>query len=82
MEGWIKHDRKSYMRRKSMYKRKTKDIWQLITDYGNGSEVECEYENEEEALEDYKTYKEERKEGFIPTLKSIKLKKRRVKNDV
>lgn len=69
MEGWID----------MAYKRKTKDVWQLITDYGYGKEVECEYEDRDEAKNDYKTYRQERKEDFLPNLVSIELKKRRIK---
>lgn len=61
------------------YKRKTKDIWQLITNYGYGSEIECEYDDEEEALEDFDRYKKEQNEGFLPNLISVMLMKRRIR---
>lgn len=68
MEGWI-----------DMYKRKTKDIWQLITNYGYGSEVECEYEDEKEALADFDKYRKEKNEGYLPSLISVMLMKRRIR---
>lgn len=62
-----------------MYKRKTKDMWQLITNYGYGCEVECEYDNEKEAIEDFDKYRKEQKEGYLPQLISVMLFKRRIK---
>lgn len=61
------------------YVRKTRDIWQLITNYGYGSEVECEYEDEEEALADFAKYRKEKEEGYLPNLISVMLFKRRIK---
>lgn len=62
-----------------MYKRKTKDVWQLITNYGYGTEVECEYEDQKEALDDFERYKKEKTEGFLPNLISMMLFKKRIK---
>ena len=62
-----------------MYKRKTKDVWQLITNYGYGAEIECEYDDEEEALDDFEIYRKEQKEGFLPDLISVMLFKKRIK---
>lgn len=62
-----------------MYKRKTKDVWQLITNYGYGSEVECEYEDKKEALADFAIYRKEKEEGYLPNLISVMLMKRRIK---
>lgn len=61
------------------YKRKTKDVWQLMTNYGYGMEVECEYEDEKEALADFAKYRKEHKKGYLPNLISIMLIKRRIK---
>ena len=62
-----------------MYKRKTKDVWQLITNYGYGKEIECEYEDEKEAIEDFEKYRKEQKEGYLPSLISVMLMKRKIK---
>lgn len=61
------------------YQRKTKDEYDLVTDYGYGKEVECTYDTYKEAYEDYKTYRAERAAGYLPTLQTIQIKKRRVK---
>jgi hypothetical protein len=56
------------------YIRKTKDVYQLITNYGHGEEVEVEYDTLKEAREDKKAYIQNCKE-----LISIKIKKVREK---
>lgn len=40
------------------YVRKTKDVWQLLSNYGYGWECEVEYEDKEEAKADLKSYRE------------------------
>lgn len=60
------------------YKRKTKDIWQLITNYGYGNEVEIESDDYISIKQDYISYKKEKEQGFLPELRILKLKKRRV----
>lgn len=41
-----------------MYKRKTKDVWIIETNYGYGWESESEYDNYEDAKKDLKDYRE------------------------
>lgn len=60
------------------YKRKTKDIWQLITNYGYGNEVEIQSDDYISIKQDYISYKKEKEQGFLPELRILKLKKRRV----
>lgn len=59
------------------YVRKTKDVYQLITNYGYGAEIECVYDDEKEALADYAKYRKEKEEGYLPNLISVMLFKRR-----
>ena len=53
-----------------MYKRKTKDIYELWTNYGYGWECETRATTYAEAKQDYKAYREN-------TNAQIKIKKRR-----
>ena len=53
-----------------MYQRKTKDIYELWTNYGYGWEVEVEEESYAEIKQRYKEYREN-------TNAAIKIKKRR-----
>lgn len=62
-----------------MYKRKTKDEWQLITDYGYGEEVETSFDDKKEADECLITYRTEKMGGYLPSLRSVRLRKKRVK---
>ena len=55
-----------------MYKRKTKSIWCLITDYGYGEEYEVGYDSYKEAKQGKKEYLEN-----ASNLKSIKIKEKR-----
>jgi len=59
------------------YVRKTKDIWELVTDYGYGEEVELWGETYEDVKGDYDAYIKEKTEGYMPELKSIRIRKRR-----
>lgn len=60
------------------YTRKTKDEYDLMTDYGYGEEAECTYNTYAEALADYKTYKNEKAAGYLPELRSVRIKHRLV----
>lgn len=60
------------------YKRKTRDIWQLITNYGYGNEVEIQSDDYMSIKEDYLSYKKEKDAGFLPDLLVLKIQKRRV----
>ena len=40
-----------------MYIRKTKDIWNIEANYGNGWETECSYDTYAEARRDIKEYR-------------------------
>jgi len=53
------------------YTRKTKDIYNIVTNYGYGWEVECTEETYEEAKQRLKEYREN-------TNAQIKLEKKRV----
>lgn len=55
------------------YKRKTHDIYQVVTNYGWGWEVECEEFTLRDALQRYREYKENTNAQVIIT-------KRREKN--
>ncbi len=57
-----------------MYKRKTKDEGQIVTNYGYGREVECVEDTRREAWQRVKEYKENA-QGLI----EIKVFKKRVK---
>lgn len=59
------------------YKRKTKDIYELITNYGYGEEVESWAETYTEIKADYDAYMKEKMAGYMPELKSIRIRKRR-----
>lgn len=59
------------------YIRKTKDVWDLVTDYGYGKEVECTYTDRNEAVTDCQTYIDEKKKGFLPDLRTVYIVKRR-----
>lgn len=59
------------------YIRKTKDVWDLVTDYGYGKEVECTYVDRDEAVTDCQTYINEKKKGFLPELRTVYIVKRR-----
>lgn len=41
-----------------MYKRKTRDVWWLMSNYGYGWECEVTYDNLKEAKDDLKAYRE------------------------
>lgn len=43
------------------YTRKTKDSWDILTNYGYGWEVECSYDNYVEAKRDLADYREHTK---------------------
>ncbi|MCR4991668.1 MAG: hypothetical protein K6A45_01335 [Lachnospiraceae bacterium] len=62
------------------YIRKTHDVWELVTNYGYGEEVECSYDSKKEAKADYAVYRKEKRSGFLPSLLSVSLRKRRVPN--
>ena len=62
------------------YVRKTHDVWELVTNYGYGEEVEVSYDSRKEANADLKVYKREKRLGFLPFLLSVRLRKRRVPN--
>ncbi|MCR5726447.1 MAG: hypothetical protein K6G24_03175 [Lachnospiraceae bacterium] len=64
------------------YMRKTRDIYELVTNYGYGEEVESSYDSRKEALADFKTYKREKRQGFLPSLLSVRLRKKRVPKEV
>ena len=59
------------------YVRKTKDIYELVTNYGYGEEVEAWAETYDEIKGDYDAYVREKTEGYMPELKSIRIRKRR-----
>lgn len=59
------------------YIRKTKDVWDLVTDYGYGKEVECTYADRNEAVADCQTYIDEKKKGFLSDLRTVYIVKRR-----
>lgn len=61
------------------YTRKTKDIYELVTDYGYGEEVEEWAETYDEIKPSYDAYVKEKMEGYMPELKSIRIRKRREK---
>lgn len=63
------------------YVRKTKDVYELITNYGYGEDVECTYDSIKEAREDLRVYLEERRLGYLPELRSIRIKTRRVRKE-
>jgi len=58
----------------AMYKRKTSDIYYLVTNYGYGEEFEVAYDTFKDAKQGKKEYIENCKE-----LKSIKIVKKREK---
>lgn len=59
------------------YTRKTKDIYEMVTNYGYGEEVEMWAETYEEIKGYYDAYIKEKTEGYMPELKSIRIRKRR-----
>lgn len=59
------------------YQKKTKHIYELVTNYGYGEEVESWAETYKEIKEDYDTYIKEKMGGYLPELKSIRIRKRR-----
>ena len=59
------------------YQRKTKDIYELVTNYGYGEEVEYWAETFEEVKGNFDAYIKEKMEGYMPELKSIRIRKRR-----
>lgn len=59
------------------YQRKTKDIYELVTNYGYGEEVESWAETFEEIKGDFDAYIKEKMGGYMPELKSIRIRKRR-----
>ena len=59
------------------YVRKTKDIYELVTNYGYGEEVECSSDDHREIKWDYDRYIAEKTEGYLPELKSVRIRKRR-----
>lgn len=64
------------------YVRKTEDVYEIITDYGYGEEVEASYASAAEMRADYKIYLEERRNGYLPNLISIRARKRRVRKEI
>ena len=63
------------------YIRKTYDVYELVTDYGYGPEAECTYNTRKEAYEDWKTYMNEKKAGYLPQLISCTIRTRRVRKE-
>lgn len=59
------------------YQRKTKDIYELVTNYGYGEEVEMWAETYKEIKGYYNDYIREKMGGYLPELKSIRIRKRR-----
>lgn len=59
------------------HQRKTKDIYELVTNYGYGEEVESWAETYGEIKSDYDAYIKEKMGGYLPELKSIRIRKRR-----
>ena len=55
-----------------MYKRKTRDRWDIMTNYGYGWECECSSYTFAEAKEDFKAYREN-------TTASVRIEKHREK---
>lgn len=53
------------------YTRKTKDIYNIVTNYGYGWEVECTEETYKEAIQRFKEYREN-------TTAQVKLEKKRI----
>lgn len=64
------------------YIRKTRDKFELVTNYGYGEGVECSYDSREEAVADLNAYKNEKRRGFLPTLLSVHLRRKRVPKEV
>lgn len=64
------------------YTRKTVDVYELVTDYGYGKEVECTYTDRHEANMDFFRYKQEQRAGYLPTLRYITIRTRRVRKEV
>ena len=60
------------------YVRKTHDEWDLWTNYGYGWEIECSYDKHEDAMRDLKEYRLH----MAHYGGSVRLKKRRVRNEV
>ncbi len=63
------------------YVRKTKDVYELVTNYGYGEEVECTYDSIKEAREDFKRYLDEKKAGYLPELSYVMIKVHRVRKE-
>lgn len=63
------------------YVRKTYDLYELMTDYGYGEEVETSSTNRGEIIADLKRYLEEKKLGFLPSLVSVRVRTRRVRKE-
>ena len=63
------------------YVRKTMDVYELITDYGYGKEVECTYTDKHEAYVDFFIYKQEQRAGYLPDLRYITVRTRRVRKE-
>lgn len=55
-----------------MYKRKTRDRWDIMTNYGYGWECECSEYTRKEALEQLKCYREN-----VGGMCSVRLEKHR-----
>lgn len=53
-------------------------MWELVTNYGYGNEVECSYDNYDEAKNDYERYLEEKRKGYLPMLRDIRLRRKKV----
>lgn len=60
MVGWIKED----------------NMWQLVTDYGYGEEIEEQSDDYNSLKNDYDHYVREKEQGFLPGLKSIRIKRK------
>lgn len=63
------------------YVRKTYDLYELMTNYGYGEEVETSSTNRGEIIADLKRYLEEKKLGFLPSLVSVRVRTRRVRKE-
>ena len=63
------------------YVRKTKDVYELVTNYGYGEEVECTYDTQAEMRADFKRYMDEKRAGYLPSLLYVTCRVRRVRKE-
>lgn len=63
------------------YVRKTKDIYELVTNYGYGEEVEYTADNQKEIHGVFLDYRNEKIAGYLPELVSIRIRHRRVRKE-